>query len=970
MAQDKIFVPVEFNADIEDFEKKIKSARDLVKAFAKEVKGVKRFGASFEEIEKVSVSLGKALGNVNKRVENLSDRLDKNARRNEEAAEKLEKTKEKAEKAASALKETKEQTKRLSDELKKTKEKTEGLGRGLDKTKDKTKDTGKGFGKLGEGVAEGSYALTNLGYIISDIPHGFIGIQNNIDPLVASFARLSTASGGAENSLKVLGRLLSGPTGIFLGITTVSSLALMFGDKLVAAITGSNAKLREFNLEIAEMRRQMKLAETSSTYVGTSESVKQDVKNNEIAYKKAFNEFKFFRDKLQKEIDKSLQEFSQKAYKLGTEKGDVGSTNIFAVSRVKQVEAQIEPLRNAASVFRKEIEKVSKEGDAEKLLEKWKELGFVFGDLTDDKLLKLIRKTAELNKEAEVSGKIYAKSLSQLEKIREGEEKERNERKVGSSIKKQEISLAEKLRRIQREVWLARRTELAIEKKDLHELLVAQMALSDKMQEIEKRPTKYGVSQYRGLMKKELKVDDTISDAQKEEGKSLVYQAIMEDKIKNQILSYNDLVSAHVDVNSELDAQNRKLDDANKKLLIYKSMLPASTAEYISSESLPVGKSKSYDTIPIEDSIWETSREKFKSGNYDKDVVQVPEAAMQEVPLKFNIDNEKLYADLESALIRNSIWETAGEMLGSSLMTGVDMFSSKLSQELWTIKNLSKVQVGSALGDAAKMFGQEMTRQLMKLAVSKALSFIPGVGPLLAAAGGAAVGTKNAQRGYTLVGEEGPELVYMRGGEEVLTAAETRKELEAPQTALTDDGLEETENYSANGELREILKKSPLESRRSLEETKSYPANGELLKPRSGVASIDERENYPASGELGEILKKSLLKSSDNSVAKYANGTRYARRGFAVVGERGREAIFRRANETASNLSAIQSAGFERREMSAYGSGNDMLANEIRALRQDNQRLNKDLSLVDDAGKVIADKTNRSNLIAKNLKVS
>ena len=56
-----------------------------------------------------------------------------------------------------------------------------------------------------------------------------------------------------------------------------------------------------------------------------------------------------------------------------------------------------------------------------------------------------------------------------------------------------------------------------------------------------------------------------------------------------------------------------------------------------------------------------------------------------------------------------------------------------------------------------------------------------------------ASGTNNAERGFALVGENGPELVYFRGGERVLTAEETREAMRtvyptAPQMAYIGTG--------------------------------------------------------------------------------------------------------------------------------------------------------------------------------------
>lgn len=50
---------------------------------------------------------------------------------------------------------------------------------------------------------------------------------------------------------------------------------------------------------------------------------------------------------------------------------------------------------------------------------------------------------------------------------------------------------------------------------------------------------------------------------------------------------------------------------------------------------------------------------------------------------------------------------------------------------------------------------------------------IPSIGGLISKIFGHAAGTDYAQEGVSLVGEEGPELVYMQGGEKVLTAHET-----------------------------------------------------------------------------------------------------------------------------------------------------------------------------------------------------
>lgn len=59
--------------------------------------------------------------------------------------------------------------------------------------------------------------------------------------------------------------------------------------------------------------------------------------------------------------------------------------------------------------------------------------------------------------------------------------------------------------------------------------------------------------------------------------------------------------------------------------------------------------------------------------------------------------------------------------------------------------------------------------------------------------GAQATGTRNAEPGWTLVGEYGPEIVYMQGGEGVLNAAQTKDVLPALDDSYTDTRAENAE---------------------------------------------------------------------------------------------------------------------------------------------------------------------------------
>jgi len=93
-------------------------------------------------------------------------------------------------------------------------------------------DASKSAGVLGGAVVKGSnsaaFALTNLGRVAQDAPFGFIGIQNNLNPLLESFSRLKAETGGTGSALKALGQSLIGPAGLGIALSVVSAGILFY----------------------------------------------------------------------------------------------------------------------------------------------------------------------------------------------------------------------------------------------------------------------------------------------------------------------------------------------------------------------------------------------------------------------------------------------------------------------------------------------------------------------------------------------------------------------------------------------------------------------------------------------------------------------------------------------------------------------------------------------------------------------
>ncbi len=87
---------------------------------------------------------------------------------------------------------------------------------------------------------QATYALSNLSRVAQDAPYGFIGIANNLNPLLESFQRLSKDAGGAGGALKAMASGLMGPAGIGLALGAVSSILVAFGPKIADFISGTN----------------------------------------------------------------------------------------------------------------------------------------------------------------------------------------------------------------------------------------------------------------------------------------------------------------------------------------------------------------------------------------------------------------------------------------------------------------------------------------------------------------------------------------------------------------------------------------------------------------------------------------------------------------------------------------------------------------------------------------------------------
>lgn len=155
------------------------------------------------------------------------------------------------------------------------------------------------------GSAQASNALLDLGRVAQDAPFGFIGIANNLNPLLESFQRLQQSSGSTGSALKALGSSLLGPAGIGIALSVVSSLFISFGSEIADFVNSvSNAEKAQRNLNKALGEAEASVAGQVSRLKALV-SIAQDVNNSDAKRKEAIGALNKEYDVFNKQLDLS-----------------------------------------------------------------------------------------------------------------------------------------------------------------------------------------------------------------------------------------------------------------------------------------------------------------------------------------------------------------------------------------------------------------------------------------------------------------------------------------------------------------------------------------------------------------------------------------------------------------------------------------------------------------------------------------
>ena len=111
---------------------------------------------------------------------------------------------------------------------------TQDLQTGLNQATGAVNNFSAALNRAGKPTADATQSLVNLSRIAQDAPYGFIGISNNLNPMLESFQRLQKEAGSSGEALKAMVASLTGPAGLGLALGVVSSLLVVYGKDIAS----------------------------------------------------------------------------------------------------------------------------------------------------------------------------------------------------------------------------------------------------------------------------------------------------------------------------------------------------------------------------------------------------------------------------------------------------------------------------------------------------------------------------------------------------------------------------------------------------------------------------------------------------------------------------------------------------------------------------------------------------------------
>lgn len=161
------------------------------------------------------------------------------------------------------------------------------------------------LGRVAPAANSANYAMLNLNRVVQDSPYGFMGISNNLNPLLESFQRLRTEAGSTGGAMRAMTRSLIGGGGLGLAVAAVGA-ALTFGaigfqmwqgraNKAKTEVSAAAASQKQYAEEISQSAARL------ASLVGITQSSTASVNDKKNAIKAINQEYEGYLGNLGKE---------------------------------------------------------------------------------------------------------------------------------------------------------------------------------------------------------------------------------------------------------------------------------------------------------------------------------------------------------------------------------------------------------------------------------------------------------------------------------------------------------------------------------------------------------------------------------------------------------------------------------------------------------------------------------------------
>lgn len=157
------------------------------------------------------------------------------------------------------LQKAENQLKQFQNQLKKSTDTQDiiRLNKDIANTRGTIENLNSAMGNVAKKTGDATQSIVNLSRVAQDAPYGFIGIANNINPLLESFQRLQTETGSTSKALGSLVSGIAGPAGIGLAVGVATSLLTVYSKEIAEFFKSPTDKLKEFREELKKTNQEV-----------------------------------------------------------------------------------------------------------------------------------------------------------------------------------------------------------------------------------------------------------------------------------------------------------------------------------------------------------------------------------------------------------------------------------------------------------------------------------------------------------------------------------------------------------------------------------------------------------------------------------------------------------------------------------------------------------------------------------------